>query len=201
MYKSGNGMNLEDPMNILVLSGSPRKNGNSEKLVKRVLASAEAKGASIDWVRVYDIDYAGCIACEKCSGSKDTYCVLKDGVTPIYEKMQRADLVVMASPIYFGRVTGPLKCVIDRFYAFFLTDFSLKLKEGKKLLTVTVSGAPTPQFAAETDYFKDWFVGMMKMDMIGSLHRGDLSEKDDIDRDPEGLAEADKLALVVESLA
>ncbi|PKK89842.1 MAG: hypothetical protein CVV64_12540 [Candidatus Wallbacteria bacterium HGW-Wallbacteria-1] len=179
-------------MKVLIISGSPRKGGNSETLVNRITAPMMAGGAEVELFRVYDVKYQGCIACEKCSDSKD-YCVLRDGFSPVYQKMQDADLVIFSSPIYFGRLTGPLKCLIDRFYAFFLRDFTCKLMEGKKFVAVTVSGAPTPQFANEMEFFRDWFVGMMKMDMVGALHWGDLSEKQDVERDNAALAEADKL--------
>jgi multimeric flavodoxin WrbA len=181
-------------MKILAISGSPRKSGNTEQAMARALKKAADAGAQIEWVRVYDIDYKGCIACEKCKDSKDKYCVLNDGITPLYPKIHDADMIVMGSPIYFGRITSPLKCLIDRFYAFVLRDYSVKLPDNKKFVSITVSGGPGIDFCGETDYFRKWFGDFLKMDIIDTIHIGDLSEKNDFSKDSKALAQADDCA-------
>lgn len=187
-------------MKILAISGSPRKSGNTEQAMTKVLEKAQQAGAKVEWVRIYDLEYKGCIACEACKDSKDKYCVIKDGITPLYRKINDADLVVIGSPIYFGRITGPLKCLIDRFYAFVLRDYTLKLPAGKKFVSVTVSGGPSEQFAGEMTYFKEWFGQFLKMDIIDTLHIGDLSEKKDFSQDERAVALANACALKIKAL-
>ena len=99
-------------MNILILFGSPRKGGNTE-----LLAEAFAKGASaqhhVEIVSVRDYKVNPCLGCNACFKANGI-CAQKDDMTIIYEKMSQADMLVIASPVYFYSISAQLKAIIDR---------------------------------------------------------------------------------------
>ena len=100
-------------MNILILSGSPRKNGNTDLLVE-----AFSKGASekhhVEVVSVHDYKVNPCMGCNACFKSEGNTCVQKDDMSVIYSKLSNADMLVIASPVYFYGLSAQLKAVIDR---------------------------------------------------------------------------------------
>ncbi len=102
-------------MNILILSGSPRKGGNTDLLV-----DAFAKGASprhhVEVVSVHDYKVNPCIGCNSCFTREDYKCCQKDDMQIVYEKMAKAEMLVIASPVYFYGLSAQLKVVIDRFH-------------------------------------------------------------------------------------
>ena len=112
-------------MNILILSGSPRKGGNTDLLVE-----AFAKGASqihhVEVVSVHDYKVNPCMGCNACFVSKNNTCVQKDDIPIIYEKMAHADILVIASPVYFYGLSAQLKAVIDRCHNPIRDTFKIK---------------------------------------------------------------------------
>ena len=103
---------------ILILEGSPRLNGNSCLLSNEFARGAEEAGCSVEKIAVARKRVAGCLGCNACYRN-DGVCVQKDDMVEIREKMLGADVIVLASPIYFYSMTAQLKAVIDRSYAFF----------------------------------------------------------------------------------
>jgi len=98
--------------NVLILSGSPRKYGNSDLLCEEFMKGAADAGHSVDLIRIarLNIGYCkGCYACKK--GGK---CVIKDDMADLLQKMIEADVIVLSSPVYFYAMNAQLKAVIDR---------------------------------------------------------------------------------------
>ena len=102
-------------MNILILSGSPRKGGNTDLLVEAFVKGASQKH-HIEVVSVHDYKVNPCMGCNACFKSEGNSCVQKDDMPLIYEKMAVADMLVIASPVYFYGLSAQLKAVIDRFH-------------------------------------------------------------------------------------
>ena len=100
-------------MNILILSGSPRKGGNTDLLVEAFVKGASQKH-HVEVVSVRNYKVNPCMGCNVCFMSKDNTCVQKDDIAIIYEKMAHADMLVIASPVYFYGLSAQLKAVIDR---------------------------------------------------------------------------------------
>jgi multimeric flavodoxin WrbA len=109
---------------ILVLSGSPQKNGNTAALVSWFCEGARARGAQIDIIRTADIKYAstGCTSCRACQASKKYACVIPDEATPVLAKMAEVDIIVMATPLYFFSCSAQLKLVMDRMFSLYKWD-------------------------------------------------------------------------------
>ena len=134
-------------MNILILSGSPRKGGNTE-----LLAEAFAKGASehhhVEIVSVRDYHVNPCLGCNACFKTNGI-CAQKDDMTIIYEKMSLADMLVIASPVYFYGLSAQLKAVIDRLHNPVRDSFTVK-----KMALLLVGAATLPELfdAIQTEY-------------------------------------------------
>lgn len=103
---------------VLILSGSPRLNGNSSILSDEFARGAAEVGCQVEKIQLQRKHVAGCLGCNACYRNNGE-CVQKDDMTEIREKMIAADVIVIASPIYFYSMTAQLKAVIDRTYAFF----------------------------------------------------------------------------------
>ncbi len=101
----------------LVILGSPRRKGNSTVLASRVAAGMKAAGAQVETVRLYDMDLRACTACGACRGRIETDCVMPDDMRALYPRLRRAGIWVLASPIYWFNVSGPMKLFMDRWYA------------------------------------------------------------------------------------
>lgn len=102
-------------MNIVILSGSPRRGGNTELLVE-----AFAKGAAqkhiVEIVSVKDYKINPCIGCNSCFKREDNSCHQNDDMQQIYDKLAKADMSVIASPVYFYGISAQLKAIIDRLH-------------------------------------------------------------------------------------
>ncbi len=99
--------------NVLILSGSPRKGGNSDLLCDEFLRGALEAGNTGEKIFVRSKKLSPCNACYYC-GSHNGQCVIQDDMGEILDKMQAADVIVMASPVYFYSVDAQMKMVIDR---------------------------------------------------------------------------------------
>lgn len=100
---------------ILVLSGSPRKNGNSETLCDRFIQGAEESGNVVEKIRLRDLTIHFCQACDACQKNKGR-CIQQDDMASLLEKMIAADAIVLATPVYFYAMAGQVKTLIDRTY-------------------------------------------------------------------------------------
>lgn len=106
---------------ILGIGGSPRAGGNSDRLLKWMLAGAEAAGGRAEAVFLREYSFESCIGCERCR--KDKACTgLKDGMQLIYPMIEEATGLILASPVHHYNVSALLKAFIDRLYQYY--DFS-----------------------------------------------------------------------------
>ena len=100
-------------MKILGINGSPRgKNSRTLKLVSAVLDGAKERGAETELVDIGALDIRYCLGCQVCYAEGE--CVQEDDLSDLWEKMMRADGIVLGSPVYINNVTAQLKTVIDR---------------------------------------------------------------------------------------
>jgi len=99
-------------IHVLGIVGSPRVDGNTERLLKETLIAAEEGGASTELVRLAGKRITPCDGCLTCKETKE--CKIKDDVGPIFEKMMEADGIVLASPVYFGSATPEMMALVQR---------------------------------------------------------------------------------------
>jgi multimeric flavodoxin WrbA len=104
-------------MKVLAINGSPRKKWNTATLLQNALDGAASAGAETELVHLYDLTYSGCTSCFACKqkdGKSYGRCAVQDGLTPVLEKIPDADALILGSPIYFGTVTGMMRCFMER---------------------------------------------------------------------------------------
>lgn len=117
---------------ILILSGSPRKNGNSDILCEEFRCGAEESGHQVEKLHVAAKEIHPCIACYHCRDNGGE-CVFQDDMAEVMQKMIDADVLVLASPVYFYSIDAQLKAVIDRTVARWL---EVKNKEFYYIITM-----------------------------------------------------------------
>ena len=104
-------------MNVLAINGSPRKKWNTATLLEHALEGAASAGAGTELIHLYDLDFKGCTSCFACKmkgGKSYGKCAVRDGLTPVLEKIEDVDVLILGSPIYFGTVTGMMRCCMER---------------------------------------------------------------------------------------
>ena len=162
-------------MRVLVLNGSPRKNGNTAQMVKTFTEGLEKSGHEFDVVEVTRKNIHGCLACEYCHGEGNGQCVQKDDMQDVYPLLAKADMLVIASPIYYHGISGQLKCTIDRFYS---AAYPKKPKQLKKVAMFLSSGDDNMYDGAKFSYDGD-FLGYLGLEDKGiyTNHDENVMEK------------------------
>lgn len=104
-------------MKVLAINGSPRKMWNTATLLQNTLEGAASNGAETELIHLYDLDFKGCTSCFACKlkgGKSYGKCALQDGLSTVLERIAEADILILGSPIYFGTVTGEMRCFMER---------------------------------------------------------------------------------------
>ncbi len=140
-------------MNIVCLLGSPRSSGNSSAIAHRFVTAASDLGATTLTFELNHLTYRGCQGCYACKTTLDR-CVLDDDLSEVLQAVAESDLLVLATPVYYGDVTGQLKCFIDRTFSYLVPNYVAnpqpsRLHPGKKLLFVMSQGNPDEQLFAD----------------------------------------------------
>ena len=116
-------------MKVVILNGSPRPKGNTKQMIKAFCEGLETAGHEYGVYDVCKMNIHGCLACEYCHTRGNGQCIQKDDMQYVYQELQDAEMIVIASPIYYHGLSGQLKCTIDRFYAAAYPNKPAKLKK------------------------------------------------------------------------
>jgi len=131
-----------DSKNILVVLGSPRKDGYSTYLAKQCIEKLEKEHSNVEVIRLYDMNIKACIACDSCRKPNSNFCVLNDDMKPLYKKIIDCNGLVLAFPIYWFSINAQMKLFIDRFYA--MAPWKTKVLKDKKVGVIIVYGDEDP---------------------------------------------------------
>ena len=150
-------------MKIVAILGSPRSRGNSATIARRFRDAAVSRGAVAETFELNRLSYRGCQGCYACKKGRDN-CVLQDDLTQVLAAVETADIVLLASPVYYGDVTAQLKGFIDRSYSYLKPDYITNPQpsrlEPKKLVFVLTQGHPDQALFADIfpryDTFLRW---------------------------------------------
>jgi multimeric flavodoxin WrbA len=159
-------------MKIVSILGSPRTEGNSAILAEIVTGVAEQHGARVSKYFLNQLNYKGCQACSACKG-KSERCILQDDLKEVLDDVIHSDVVLLASPVFWGEVTGQMKLFIDRTYSFLKPGFTERsdkhrLPPGKKLVWIQVQGAENKnQFG---DIFHRYNVFFQQLNFFSETH-------------------------------
>ena len=155
---------------VLILNGSPRKNGNCAVLVDQAAAGARAGGAVVEVFTLNDMDIRPCDACESCQETGGGICVVRDDMQQLYPRVRRADAIVIASPIYWFTVSAQTKLFIDRLYA--LHGTAGNVLGGKRFGILLVYGDPDPYSSGAVNairMYQDLF-RFVQADLLGIVY-------------------------------
>jgi len=164
---------------IVILNGGPRTNGNTAALIREFIAGAEEKGHNV--VR-FDLDKMNIHGCKGClRGGKDVEspCVQKDDMLQVYAAYRRADVVVLASPMYYWVVSGQLKCAFDRLFAVTESDPNWVTPKKDAALLMAAEGNSPENSAPVLNYCASLF-GFLGWRNFGAVVAGGVLKLGDI---------------------
>lgn len=164
--------------NVLIISATPRKGGNSELLAQAFADGAKDAGNEVEMISLRDKNLLfckGCLACQKTGR-----CVLKDDAPEITGKMQAADVLVFVTPIYYYSVSGQMKTMLDRSNPLYNSDY--KFRDVYLLSTAAEDDPETPKTAELVlQGFIDCFP---KARVAGTIFAGGVTNPGDIQNHP-----------------
>jgi multimeric flavodoxin WrbA len=159
-------------MKISCLIGSPRKNSNSAAIAGKFTETAASLGAQVETIVLNNLRYRGCQGCLACKTKSET-CVLDDDLAGVLESLKKADVIVMALPVYCSDVPGQFKCFLDRTYSYMKPNYltegnSSRVPPGKTLVFILTQGAPMENLFAD---IPQRYTGFLKRSMgFGDTH-------------------------------
>ncbi len=172
-------------MKIVAVLGSPRPQGNSASLARRFLAAAREQGAEVQEYVLNQLDFRGCQGCRACKEKRED-CILEDDLAGVLAAVKQADILVLASPVYFGDISGQLKCFFDRTYSYLNPDFSSRVPPKKKAVLILVQA--NPEAANFNDIFpryERWlkiygYGPIYLLRAVGARDLGDIEKQKDV---------------------
>jgi multimeric flavodoxin WrbA len=180
-------------MKVLALLGSPRPQGNTATLMQSVLEGlSQIENTTITSYALNDLKIEPCTACDACLGKTDRFCIIDDDMARLYPAFIEADLVVMASPIYWWSVSAQLKLFIDRLYGLNREKNPQYYRDKRIILVLTYEdGDPNSGAELTISMFKEIcdYTGMKLVDVVRYS-----SGKRHVRECPEILEEARELA-------
>lgn len=178
--------------NVLVLNGSPRANGNTAALLDEFIRGAESSGNTVTRFDIQKMNIHPCLGCW--GGGKDpaSPCAQKDDMAKIYPVYEKADILVLASPIYFWGITGQLKCVFDRLFAVAECNPDYENPVKTCMLLVVAEGTSQENFEPVLHYYHS-LVKWLNWKDAGTLYAGGNTAPGDIKGKPDQLEAARKM--------
>ncbi len=180
-------------LKVLGIAGSPRRDGNTDLLLKEVMRGAASKGAKVKTIVLRELTIAPCEHCDVCL--KKGKCKIPDDMQMIYRELEQADRIVLASPIQFMTVTAHMKAMIDRCQCLWARKYVLKIpplspERERKGLFISVGGRKvTNLFEPALATVKSWF-STLNITYAGDLLFNRVDEKGDILKHPDALHQA-----------
>jgi multimeric flavodoxin WrbA len=130
-------------MKAVAFNGSPRGDGNTSLMIKRLLQTLESEGLKTELISLSGQPVRGCNACRICYNTQDRQCIIKgDKINEYITKMLEANVIILGSPVYFSMMTPELKALIDRAgYVARANCDMFKRKIGAAVVTARRAGA------------------------------------------------------------
>lgn len=161
---------------IVILNGSPRRNGNTSALCASFAEGARNSGNEVSEFFLQTMHIHGCLGCFGGHSSKDCPCVQKDDMAAIYPQVKEADVIVLASPLYYWTISSQLKTVIDRLFA--LEEGDGQKLRGNGKAGVLLMAAEGNGFADSLTYFNHLMDHLQWQNLGAVLAGGNLAAGD-----------------------
>ena len=166
---------------IVIFNGSPRPNGNTSALIKAFTAGAEEAGNTVTTFLLDSMNINGCKGCFGGRKDQDNPCVQKDDMGKLYPVYKEADIVVLASPLYYYTISGQLKIAIDRLFA--VVEADPNFRNPPKDCVLLMAAEEQDAFGEVLHYYN----GLMKhvgWNSIGTVLAGGVNKVGDIEGKP-----------------
>jgi len=180
-------------MKIIAFLGSPRKDGNTELLLKEVIRGVEDSGFK---VQVFDLNSMNIQPCQDCGGCDETgECIIRDDMDSIYEAIKTADRIILASPVFFFSLSAQTKAMIDRCQCFWIEKYVLKRpvplgKYSRKGLLLLVGGMKKEIGIQCSEACADAFFKTVNVPEHSTLSFLGIDKKEEILNHPDALKKA-----------
>lgn len=181
-------------MYILGINGSPRIGGNTDILLDKALEGASSKGARTEKTILNTLKFSPCQECENIRD--DGSCIIEDELQPLYNKIEQADVLILASPIFFGSLTAQTKMMIDRFQCLWRAKYILKIDRFKKKRTgafISVEASTREDFFDNARSIVKNLFAIIDADYKEELFCSGIDEKASILKHPDALKKAFEL--------
>ena len=180
-------------MKILGIAGSPRRGGNTDRLLAEVMRGASDKGAAVKTIFLSKLDISACRHCDACFTAGE--CAINDDMQMVYRELAEADGIVLASPIHFMGLTAQAKAMIDRCQALWARKYKLDMpplvdRRQCRGLFVSVGGRSVDKlFDAALATVKALFISL-DIKYAGKLVLPTMDDIDAVSRQPDALRQA-----------
>jgi multimeric flavodoxin WrbA len=181
-------------MKVLGILSSPRRGGNTELLLEEALKGAEKEGAKVERLYLSEFTITPCKECHGCDNTGN--CVIMDDMGKIYPKLLEADIILLASPIFFYGVTAWAKAMIDRSQPLWVRKYLLKdsssgeERKKRKGFFISVGATKGPRVFDGAIQTIKYFFDVLNAEYVGELVFRNVEGKGDILKHPEALQQA-----------
>ena len=181
-------------MKVLGIYGSPRKGGNTDQLLDKTLEGARSVGANTKAVYARNLKMSGCLECGGCD--KTGTCVVKDDMESVYPLLEEADVVFLASPIFFYGLTAQAKTLVDRSQALWSKRMlnkppaERKSYDGGRGYLIAVGATRGKRIFEGIELEARYFFDALDMSYEGGLLLRSMEKKSDARDHPEALEQA-----------
>lgn len=159
---------------VVILSTSPRRNSNSEALAEAFVKGAIEAGNNVEIIRMREKSYRFCLGCFACQ--RTGKCIIKDDMAEIVPKMEQADVLVFATPIYYYEMSGQMKTLLDRANPLFVADY--RFRDVYFLASAAEDEDFVPQRAQSG--LEGWIECFEKARLAGTVFGGGVTEPGEI---------------------
>jgi len=181
-------------MKVLGINGSPRIGGNTDILLDRVLEAASTKGAQAEKVILNQLKFS---ACQECANMRDDgTCIVNDDMQLLYKKIEQADVVILASPIFFGSLSAQTKMMIDRFQCLWRAKYIIGrdvFKKRRRGIFISVEASNRKDFFDNAKSIVKNFFATINAEYSDELFCSGVDEKASILKHPDVLQKAFEL--------
>ena len=181
-------------MKVLGMLGSPRTGGNSEILLDKALEGASSVGLDTEKIVLNELKFSPCQECAGCA--KTGRCVINDDMQIIYKKLDEAEAIILATPVFFGSLPAQVKAMVDRCQCLWVAKYVLKKDTGlkaKKGHLILVGATDRDSFFKNAESIVKNFFGVLGVEFKASLYCPNVNRKAGILEHPDYLKRAFEL--------
>jgi multimeric flavodoxin WrbA len=176
--------NEQNRIRVLAIMGSPRRGGNTDIMLDEVLSGAAEAGALTEKVMLTDLDIGPCLACDACV--RDRKCAQRDDMAGLLAQMERSQVWVLGTPVYWWGPSAQLKTFVDRWYGGYRT-FSFP---GRRVVLVIPFGDTDPETARHTVGMMQDSLDYVKIELAAVVLAAGANDRGEVLGQPEVLAAA-----------